>query len=403
MRSVLFFSRYLPGERLFGSDTRMDRVLDWLTRHGLRIHFAQLLRRSPAGGTPRLIDSRLASLHRLSLAGCGRPGTHPLPWQQFTRPCRWNQLRSLISRRHRPSCLTTRLKALLDETQAEFVWIDHTDMAPLLASLPAERSVLKIVDTHDVLHQRDASLLAAGLPAEAGLDRRQEAEVLSQADVVLAIQEQDRQSLTRLLPGQRVLTVAHAITIDPQPCQTPDLCFVGSQYHVNEASLLSFLAEAWPAIRARSPRTRLQIAGGVGLGSRIARAAHRDPNIVIRGLVPATRDIYRGSAVVICPLVAGSGLKIKMVEALAHGKAVVASPIAAQGLETGGNRAFILADSPADFVEPVLRLLSDGAARSQWEQRALEYARQQFHPTRVWRELDALLPCREAHRVRRAA
>ncbi len=181
-----------------------------------------------------------------------------------------------------------------------------------------------------------------------------------------------------MLPHTKVVTVEHAAGVDPQRSRGPDVCFVGSRYIVNERSLLEFLNRAWPAIRERCPQSRLQVVGGVGQCERVVAAAQRDASIVIRSIVTPTRDIYDGPAVVVCPMWMGSGLKIKLVEALAHGKAVVASPVAAQGLEDGANRAFVLAETPEAFVEPVIRLIECGDERRQFEGNAAVYANRRF-------------------------
>ncbi len=112
---------------------------------------------------------------------------------------------------------------------------------------------------------------------------------------------------------------------------------------------------------------------------------------MLRGQIERTEDIYDGPAVLICPLWAGSGLKIKMVEALAHGKATVATPVGAQGLEDGVDRAFALARTAAAFVEPVVRMLVEPNYRHGWEAAAAEYSRRRFAPVASWQAIGAEL------------
>jgi succinoglycan biosynthesis protein ExoO len=123
----------------------------------------------------------------------------------------------------------------------------------------------------------------------------------------------------------------------------------------------------------------------------LAQAARRDPRIVRRGVVPEVADIYAGPAVVVCPVWAGSGLKIKMVEALAHGKAVVATPVAAQGLEQGINEAFLSVDRLEDLAQQVVDLLHDAPRREQLERAAASFAEANFSEAVVWREMDQVL------------
>jgi succinoglycan biosynthesis protein ExoO len=229
------------------------------------------------------------------------------------------------------------------------------------------------------------------LPGEHEVSRDEERHLLSAFDVIVAIQDQERKVFERMLPQQTVVTVGHAVDIAPQPCTSQDVCFVGSKSPVNAASLLAFVEHAWPKIRAAVPAARLQIVGGVGKVDDVVKAAKRDRRIVSRGVVPNVGEIYAGPAVMICPLWVGSGLKIKMVEALAHGKAIVASPVAAQGLEDGIDDAFCLAARPEDFAQPVVSLLHDSALRQRFEQGAIDYAREQFSESRVWRPMDEIL------------
>jgi succinoglycan biosynthesis protein ExoO len=387
MNSVLICSPYLPNERVSGSITRVNRVLERLNDFGFQLHFVLVTRRGkrhPRGGS---WGDRLASVHVLEGVGSQPAEIQPIAWRHLTRPPRYAKLWSWLGAAAKQDKLPARLHALLDCAQANVIWINHSSLLPLLAHLPRGRPLLKIVDTHDCMHQRDASFVAAGLSPEFGVTREQEARLLRQCDLVVAIQDRERQEFARMLPHTKVVTVAHAVGVDPQRSRGPDVCFVGSRYIVNERSLLEFLNRAWPAIRERCPQSRLQVVGDVGQCERVVAAAQRDASIVIRGIVTPTRDIYDGPAVVVCPMWIGSGLKIKLVEALAHGKAIVASPVAAQGLEDGANRAFVLAETPEAFVEPVIRLIECGDERRQLEWNAAVYANRRFSEVRVWHDL----------------
>lgn len=391
MGGVLMFSRFPPGGKAFGSATRLAAMLDWLHGQGLEVHFVSLARRrrrEPAAGA---LPKAITSFHHLDVQSSCTPGPLPAPWQHLAKPRALARLWSWTGWNPWQTDLTTPLTQLLEQTQASIVWIDHSDLVPLLVHLPAGRKLLKVVDTHDVMHERDATLVAASLPTECGVSASEEQELLDRSDLVLAIQDREREALQRLLPRKRVITVGHAIEATPQPCLEPDLCFVGSKYRVNELSLLTFLQRAWPQIRARCPASCLEVVGGVGECASIVAAARSDRRIVIRGTIGDTAAIYRGPAAVVCPMWIGSGLKIKLVEALAHGKAVVASPVAAQGLEEGANRAFVLAKEPEDFVQPVVELLKGDSARRAWERSALEFARRKFNQAAVWTDMqDAL-------------
>jgi glycosyltransferase involved in cell wall biosynthesis len=388
---ILFTSPFCPGERTFGSDTRNARVLRRLCSSGHRVHFVHLTRKFLRGPFRQGLQPPCVSFHSLHVAGCSSPGVQPLSWKQLTRRRSFILQRYWSNMRRKGQSVDRQLRSLILRTRASILWVDHAYLAPILASLPSIDGMLRIVDTHDVMHLRDASLRAAGLPSEHDVSREEERRLLSKFDLVVAIQDQERDVLQQLLAHRRVITLGHAAAVEPQPCDSLDICFVGSNYLVNEHSLREFLAQAWLGIRARCPATKLRVVGAVCERPAIIAAARRDSRIVLRGIVSSSADMHAGPAVVVCPLWAGSGLKIKMVEALAHGKAIVASPVAVQGLSDGIGTAFELARDPADFIEPVVRLIGSATLRQQLEQRAAEYAAQKFNEEFVWREMDKFL------------
>ncbi len=393
---MLFVSSYRPGDRFFGSDTRTQRVLRWLSESGIRIHFAHVTRKFLKPALSREMRKWISTYHTLHVAGCRADGPQPRSWKQLTC-ARSSLIQRYWSHRQRSGRpLDDCVSDLLKSTKASLVWVNHTTLAPLIATLPRSNDVLRIVDTHDVLHLRDARFIAQGVAPEQEIDRDAEQALLSRFDLVLAIQDRERELLHRILPRHNVITVGHAEDVRPQHSTTLDVCFVGSQYIVNELGLLGFLERSWPIIRAQAPQTRLKVVGGVSRCPSIVAAARRDERIVLRGIVRRLEDIYSEAAVAVCPIGFGSGLSIKLVEALAHGKAVVASPLASEGLEDGVGKAFWVADEPADFAGQVAELLQNNALRQQLEKDATEYATMKFSAKRVWFELSKFLELKES-------
>jgi succinoglycan biosynthesis protein ExoA len=113
--------------------------------------------------------------------------------------------------------------------------------------------------------------------------------------------------------------------------------------------------------------------------AKLGAAAHR-PGVRMMGRVADLAPLYRCADAVISPLRAGSGLKIKLVEALAHGKAVVATRLTAQGVEDLVAGTVILADTPRSFAAGVLYLLNNPEARLTRAAVGLQIARQNFAP-----------------------
>lgn len=230
---------------------------------------------------------------------------------------------------------------------------------------------------HDLFHARADRFAASGhRDSVATISRDEECALLGRADVVLAIQQQEAAFVAESVPGTRALTVPMAVSsIDAaSPGTDGTLLFVGSNTAPNVTALEWFFAETWPRIRSTAPHTRLDIAGTVFRGF----AGDVPEGVRFLGLVDDLAAAYAQAGVVISPLIHGSGLKIKLVEALAHGKAVVATSVTVEGVEAETSGAVIRTDDPAEFAEAIIELVDDVEARLALAERALDCARRHF-------------------------
>jgi succinoglycan biosynthesis protein ExoO len=102
------------------------------------------------------------------------------------------------------------------------------------------------------------------------------------------------------------------------------------------------------------------------------------------GVASDLSALYASAGVVISPLYTGSGLKIKLIEAMAAGKATVGTSITAQGVRTIVRDAIVIEDDPAGFADAVVRLLGDATARRELGAAALACAGAHFSPERTF-------------------
>ena len=96
------------------------------------------------------------------------------------------------------------------------------------------------------------------------------------------------------------------------------------------------------------------------------------------GYVDDLDALYAETDIVVNPVTFGGGLKIKCVEALAHGKPLITSPVGAEGIEKGANKAFIVCTSPAETVEQLNALIEDPERRRELATSARAFAEQHF-------------------------
>jgi succinoglycan biosynthesis protein ExoO len=264
---------------------------------------------------------------------------------------------------------------------AEYAWL-----APALAGVSG--GITRLVDCHDVLHERTSRFTAAGLDPWIRCSSAQERALLRAADVVVAIQHREREVLQALLPDRRVVCLLPAFHAPPEVAadsgETETVLAVGSS-HAGNFGIRRFAEEAWPAVLRSHPAARLRIAGSIG------NEVPALPGVERLGEVPDLAREYRRAAVVVCPIEVGTGAKIKMLEALRHGKAVVATPSAAEGLPTASAPAWRTVPSAAGGARAVEELLADGGARRELARRARDYGEEHLSLPRFQADLSAIL------------
>ena len=142
------------------------------------------------------------------------------------------------------------------------------------------------------------------------------------------------------------------------------LLFVGSfQHPPNQAALEFFVEKVLPRVLERRPSARLIVAGAQAPPS-LDGLLHRE-GIEFLGRVADIRDVYAKYAIFVCPILSGSGVRVKLLEAFAAGMPAVSTTIGAEGLAESSGGIIELADTPDGFAEGVLALLENpGAARA---------------------------------------
>lgn len=252
-------------------------------------------------------------------------------------------------------------------------------------------SVRKVLLTHDVWHRHLWG--GSGNPWLSQLDARAEQAWLNQADVVVAITEEDAADFRRIGVTSRILVapMSSRVTAGTTDPQLGRLLFVGSAYEPNVRGVEWFLDEVAPALAGAHPgRFTLHLVGTVG------NAAHADGRAIpvrVHGLVDALEPHYAAASLVIAPVFEGTGLKVKVVEAVAHGKAVIATPEAVRGVVSRAPGSVVVAESATAFAHAVMELDLDAGARRAQEHRAAEAARDAFSPEACWNPLLDALRC----------
>ncbi len=268
-------------------------------------------------------------------------------------------------------------KALAPSTKA--VIADYMFGHPTFESAPDGATTAILM--HDLFHARTGG----DKDSVTAVSAEQEIAMLARADSVFAIQQSERDFLMREVPAvQPILVPMPAQPVKrAQPGRPDRILMVGSNTAPNIEGLRHFLNHAWPAIHAAVPEARLEVAGTMGS----AFIGESWAGVAFLGLVDDLEALYEQAGVVISPLTFGSGLKIKLVEGMAQGKAMVVSSITLQGVEELCEPGIIRADDGPDIAKAVISLLSDEDARKALGDKALSIAKGEFSAQAVHAEL----------------
>ncbi len=203
--------------------------------------------------------------------------------------------------------------------------------------------------------------------------RRYERRALPAADAILVFTASDAAALTRLLGPN-----APAITVIPfrLPGEAPsparvavpaksDFLFVGNFGHPPNADAARRLVRGiFPLIRRDLPDATLAIVGANPPEDLVAAGSD---NVVVTGWVDDPSTYLAGAAIVLVPLRQGGGLRVKMLEACAAGKAIIASRMAIEGLSLTDGKEVMLAETDEEFAASAIALVGNPEARAKLE------------------------------------
>jgi polysaccharide biosynthesis protein PslH len=242
----------------------------------------------------------------------------------------------------------------------------HVDFPQMAVNVPADIRV-DVLDLHnvesDLIARRlrtEQPLAARLLAPEVARFRRFEFAVARRAAHVTACSRRDQEVLAA--QGIESTFVPNGVTtsgaLPTVPPATRTALFVGAvDYGPNKAALRWFLDEVWPTVLERVPRARF-LAVGRGLASVHPRPAGEPGGVEFHSDVASVDPFYEQADVCVVPLLSGGGTKIKLVEALSRGRAVVTTSLGLEGLEE--HRAVLrVADGAAEFADALADLLED--------------------------------------------
>jgi glycosyltransferase involved in cell wall biosynthesis len=211
-------------------------------------------------------------------------------------------------------------------------------------------------------------------------------------DLALAISAVDAAELSAMSPGFPVEVLPAAIDLDhylpgAALAEGKELVFVGGCHWPPNLDAVRWLVrEIFPAVGARPPGPPQ-----TNRGERPPAWLGNEPQVTATGFVADERPFVARARVVLAPIRFGSGVRIKILSALAMGKAVVSTRLGAEGIPVEHGHSVLLADTADAFAEAVATLLVDDAAVARLGRNGRKACVAGFDPEPIARRLDALL------------
>lgn len=233
-----------------------------------------------------------------------------------------------------------------------------------------------VIDEHNLeyeLMERSAAAARSMLrrvhySLEAATLKRVESKLLARADLVSVTSERERGLLGALLPGTGVVVVPNGVDTsafapDAESVETPRRVIFTAymDYHPNEQAAHFFADEIWPRVLAELPDATWYLVGAQPPPSFERLVAL--PGVTVTGPVEHIQPYLASAAVAVAPLLVGGGTRLKILEALAMGKAVVTTAIGCEGLDVESGEHLLVADDPDEFASAVIALLRDDRLR----------------------------------------
>ena len=310
---------------------------------------------------------------------CHRVELLPSPSKKFSIPMLVRLIRSFFSRepytiwRHYSKKLSKRVAHLINKNEFDLV---HCDILPIVYTIRNKDNIFRSVTDHDVSYlkclrmAKDSSnlLLEAFCYLEAFKLKRLESRIFRELELGIVVSEVDKSLLQKLCPEGRFEVIENGVDVskfrpNPEKADPNTLLWVGGFDHFpNKQGIYWFLDSVFPLIKRGLPEIELQLIGG-GVPDKLKRLASADFSIKLLGYVDDPIPYIQRATVFIVPILSGSGTRLKLLEAMAVGKAIVTTNIGCEGIEGADDKHFLITDTPEQFSAAITKLLNDKKLR----------------------------------------
>jgi glycosyltransferase involved in cell wall biosynthesis len=304
---------------------------------------------------------------------------------------------------YRSRGLLTRWNSILKTHPDAIVHIDSSDLAVYAHAAAGRNVLLNHHNCESAMAARRAALepnvakrfaMSSQARKQAALERSLCAQVAVNA-VVSAV---DGESLRLQCPSAHVHVVENGTDTDyfvprPQSIQPNSLVFAGSMnWYPNISGLRYFRERIWPRLKGEMAGLKLFVAG-FSPGVEMKEWAKSEPALTLVANPDDIRPWIAKGSIFVCPIIDGGGTRLKLLDAMAAGKAIVSTRVGAEGLNIEGGKQALLADSEDEFVDLTLAVLRSASLREALARSARVFVEENYSWDIIGRSLENAYMC----------
>lgn len=208
--------------------------------------------------------------------------------------------------------------------------------------------------------------------------KKYELEIIPQFDGIIPISDVDKTYIESFVDS-RILTIPCATDLTKYkefPSEKANFFHIGAMdWMPNVSGIEWFLEKVWPLVLAKLPDATFNLAGRHMPSSLLTNS---QKGVTVTGTVESAEAFYKENGILVVPLLSGSGIRIKIIEGLSYGKAIVSTTIGAMGISLKANENIMISDTPEDFADAMIRLHKDENLRFAMGKSARSLAQQKF-------------------------
>jgi glycosyltransferase involved in cell wall biosynthesis len=312
--------------------------------------------------------------------------------------------------RDRSEEMAALVRRVVTEERPDLLHVVQLNMAQYVLGIPGIPKILDQENAVSLILERLYQLERPGLRKTVlGLEWRKlaryESQVCQQFDHILAVTEEDKRALLAQIPNPQ--PVVSEVNLSPIPitvipigidCEAVrpvprqpgarGILGLGTMFWPpNADGVLWFAREVYPLIKQRIPEVRFYIIGARP-PNEVIRLGVRDESIKVPGYVEDITHYIEDSAMIVVPLRAGGGMRVKILDAWARGIPIISTRIGCEGIEVRSGENILVADTPLDFAQAVVQVIRNKELAQRLAENGRRWVEERYDWRAVYRKLD---------------